>query len=259
MGLDLFSRVIEQVAPLTGQVALHLMGEPLLHPKLQEMIEICHSHDLRIFFVTNGMLLQNHKADLLLHPALRQVNFSLHSFHDNFGDKDPSLYLDRIFAFTKRAFLERPDLYINYRLWNLKEPQGESAQNRSMLERITGHFGVGAPDEINVTNKKSYHLLERLYLHFDTEFIWPNLDLPAIGTTGTCYGLRSHFGVLADGTVVPCCLDKEASIPLGNVSERPISEILSDTRAATMLRGFHQRKLVESLCQRCNYIDRFRK
>jgi sulfatase maturation enzyme AslB (radical SAM superfamily) len=257
MDLHLFSRIVEQIAPLTEQVALHLMGDPLLHPKLKEIIDICDSHSLRIFFVTNGVLLRADRAELLLHPAFRQVNFSLHSFHDNFGNKDPSVYLDRILAFTEKAFLHRPDLYINYRLWNLKDPRHNSSENRSLLERVTRHFRVKMPTEIDVTNKKSYHLLNRLYLHFDTEFVWPSLDLPVIGTKGTCYGLRSHFGILVDGTIVPCCLDKEASIPLGHISEMPLSDILNGTRAATMIAGFQKHKLVEDLCQRCRYIERF--
>jgi radical SAM protein with 4Fe4S-binding SPASM domain len=97
----------------------------------------------------------------------------------------------------------------------------------------------------------------RLYLHFDTEFTWPSLELPALGTEGTCYGLRTHFGVLVDGTVVPCCLDKEGAIPLGNLREKPISDILGGARASAMRKGFRERRLVEELCRRCQYIERF--
>jgi radical SAM protein with 4Fe4S-binding SPASM domain len=78
-----------------------------------------------------------------------------------------------------------------------------------------------------------------------------------LGAQGTCYGLSSHFGILVDGTVVPCCLDKEAAIPLGKVSERPILDILNDSRAQSILKGFRERKLLEELCQRCQYIERF--
>ena len=97
----------------------------------------------------------------------------------------------------------------------------------------------------------------KLYLHFDTEFIWPDLKLPILGQKGTCYGLSSHFGILADGTVVPCCLDKEAAIPLGKIQDTPILEILNSERAKSILKGFQNNKLVENLCQRCQYIERF--
>ena len=257
MDLDLFRNIIQQVAPLTEQVCFHLMGDPLVHPKLSELIGICEENQVKIFFVTNGVLLREKQVELLLNPTIRQVNFSLHSFHDNSGDKDPTAYLSRIFSFTERAFIERPELYINYRLWNLNDPRGTATNNKSMLHRIAEHFGVELPQEFDVRRKKSILIKNRLYLHFDTEFVWPDLALPVLGTKGTCYGLDSHFGILADGTVVPCCLDKEAAIPLGKVQESSIVDILDNPRSQAILKGFRERRLVESLCQRCQYIERF--
>jgi len=257
MSLEMFQSVIEQVAPLTDQVTLHLMGDPLVHPKLPEFIKICSAHQVPVFFVTNGVLMSEIKDDILLDPIIRQVNFSLHSFYDNYGDKDPTIYLDKIFRFTDRALVERPDLYINFRLWNLNEPLGSGHQNRSMLERVAKHFDVTFNDNVNVQKNKSIKILNRLYLHFDTEFTWPALDLPSIGDRGTCYGLSSHFGVLAGGTVVPCCLDKEGKIPLGNVENESVLSILESSRSRKILSGFKSHKLVETLCQKCNYITRF--
>jgi MoaA/NifB/PqqE/SkfB family radical SAM enzyme len=257
MDLDLFESAVRQAAPLTEQVAFHLMGDPLLHPRLKEMVEICRAYRTPIFFVTNGVLLKAEKAELLLDPAFRQVNFSLHSFHDNFGDKDPTEYLERIFRYTEEAFERRPDLYINYRLWNLQEARGAGAQNRAMLEKIVARFGAEIPGDIDVRRKKSFRLKNRLYLHFDTEFEWPDLHRPVLHTRGHCYGLKSHFGILADGTVVPCCLDKEAGIPLGSLREQPLEAILAGPRAQKLLRGFRDGNLVEDLCRRCQYIERF--
>jgi MoaA/NifB/PqqE/SkfB family radical SAM enzyme len=257
MDLDLFREIIRQVAPLTEQVCFHLMGDPLVHPKLADMIEICHEFQVRIFFVTNGVLLREKQTELLLHPAFRQVNFSLHSFGDNFPGKDPSAYRERIFEYTDRALAERPELYLNYRLWNLQETLGSSGTNLEMLRRIEERFGVKIDTSIDVRNRKSVPLKGRLYLHFDTEFVWPDLNLPVLGTKGTCYGMKSHFGILVDGTVVPCCLDKEAAIPLGKVQDLPLTEILDNPRSQALLKGFRERRLVEDLCQRCQYIERF--
>lgn len=257
MDLDTFRSVVAQVAPLTQLICLHLMGDPLVHPQLKQMIEICDEHNADIFLVTNGVLMRPEKFDLLLHDRFYQINFSLHSFFDNFPNKDPSNYLERIFTFTERALAERPTLYLNYRLWNLNDPLGSQTPNTEMLQRICDRFDFEAPNELDVRKRKSINIKERLYLHFDTEFIWPSLDLPVLGSTGTCYGLSSHFGVLVDGTVVPCCLDKEAAIPLGNVADTLILDILGSNRAQTIIKGFKQRQLVESLCQRCQYIERF--
>ena len=257
MDLDLFRDTIEQVAPLTELICFHLMGDPLVHPQLAEMIEICDQYDANIFLVTNGVLLRPEKFDLMLHPRFYQINFSLHSFFDNFPDKDPSNYLERIFNFTDRALHERPELYLNFRLWNLNDPLGSNTPNTEMLNRICDHYDFKAPNKVDVRQKKSINIKNRLYLHFDTEFVWPSIDLPALGTSGRCYGLSSHFGILVDGTVVPCCLDKEATIALGNIQEQQILEILASRRAQDIVKGFKQKQLIENLCQRCQYIERF--
>jgi radical SAM protein with 4Fe4S-binding SPASM domain len=259
MDLGLFRKIIEQVSPITDQVCFHLMGDPLVHPKLSELVDICEEYGTRIFFVTNGVLLREKHLALLLRPAFRQVNFSLHSFHDNFPDRDPTEYLERIFAYTERALLERPELYINYRLWNLEDVRGTGAKNRDILERVQKRFSAQIrADDVDVRRRKSRHLRGRLYLHFDTEFTWPSLDLPILGELGRCHGLSSHFGILVDGTVVPCCLDKEAAIALGNVQDAPLADILGSPRAMAILNGFGSGKLVEELCQKCQYIERFK-
>ncbi len=257
MDIDLFRELIKQVAPMTELVCLHLMGDPLVHPKLEEMVEICDEYDANIFLVTNGVLIRPEKFGLLLHPRFYQVNFSLHSFFDNFPEKDPNKYLERVFSYTEKALKERPELYLNYRLWNLNDPLGSQTPNTEMLAKICERFDFEAPSQVDVRQKKSIRIKERLYLHFDTEFTWPSLDLPTLGSNGTCYGLSSHFGILADGTVVPCCLDKEAAIPLGNANQESIESILASSRAQAILRGFKQRQLVEKLCQKCQYIERF--
>lgn len=256
MAPELFEQILTQVAPFTRTVTLHLMGDPLVHPKLSQFVDICAAHGVQIFLVTNGVLLREKEAEILLHPAFQQVSFSLHSFADNFGEKDPTQYLDRIFTFTEKAFEQRPSLYINYRLWNLQDPRGHLKDNRGILERIEKKFDYALP-EGDTRVQKAHVVKNRLSLHFDTEFVWPAMDLPVLGERGTCYGLRSHFGVLVDGTVVPCCLDKEGVIPLGKIPDAPLSEILASPRARAMVNGFGQGRLVEDLCKRCNYIERF--
>jgi radical SAM protein with 4Fe4S-binding SPASM domain len=257
MDVELFRKIIQQVKPLTDQVCFHLMGDPLVHPKLSEFVEICSEYEMPIFFVSNGVLLKDSTIDLLMHSSFRQLNFSLHSFFDNYPDKNPDLYLKKIFDLTEKAFLIRPDLYINYRLWNLQETRGHQLKNTEMLRKIMLRFDVSLISEVDVKKNKSHHIKNRLYMHYDTEFTWPTLELPSLGEKGTCYGLSNHFGILADGTVVPCCLDKEGKIPLGHLNDSDLDTILNSEKAQSLLKGFKSNRLVNPLCQRCNYIERF--
>jgi MoaA/NifB/PqqE/SkfB family radical SAM enzyme len=255
MNRELFERVIADAAPLAEQVCLHLMGEPLTHPHFPEFVRICAAHGLPVNLTTNGTLLNAERTEALLSPIVRQVNFSVHSFEANFPGQDIGPYLEKIFSFTRQAFEKRPDLYINYRLWNLES--GEDGKNDALIARIERAFDVELGRQVDVRWRKGRHVVNRLYLHFDSRFEWPSPAAPLLSETGTCRALSSHLGVLTDGTVVPCCLDKEGVTVLGDARRQTLSEVLAGERAALMARGFAEGRLVEDLCRRCTFIARF--
>jgi radical SAM protein with 4Fe4S-binding SPASM domain len=80
---------------------------------------------------------------------------------------------------------------------------------------------------------------------------------PDFGESGFCLGLREQFAVLADGTVVPCCLDRNADMALGNIFKQPINDILEGERARRIVDGFSKRQIAEELCRKCSYRQRF--
>src|SRR5205085_8671057 len=133
--------VTQAVAPLTNEVCFHLMGEPLLHPEFELCVDECAAQGLRINLTTNGILLNEKRMGAMLKPAVWQINFSLQSFESNFPERDNSSYLQTIFDFTQQAFVERPDLYINYRLWNQGAP-GAAASNTRIIEKVKQAFQV---------------------------------------------------------------------------------------------------------------------
>ena len=65
------------------------------------------------------------------------------------------------------------------------------------------------------------------------------------------------FMKLADGTVIPCCLDHEGDIPLGNLLKEELKDILAGERAKGIYEGFSCRRPTEELCRRCGYASRF--
>ncbi|MBP9679829.1 MAG: SPASM domain-containing protein [Bacteriovorax sp.] len=257
MGLELFEKIIVQVAPFTEQVCLHLMGEPLAHPQFLEIVKICEKYQVKINLTTNGILLNRYKELLSESAAFHQINFSIHSFKDNFKDKSIIPYLLDILNFTKLAYERRPELYINYRLWNIFETTTQNESNKEILASIAHFFGIEIKEDIDVGSIKSKRIWNRTYLHFDSRFEWPHPLMPIQSQKGFCHALSSHIGIHADGTVVPCCLDKEARLHLGNCSSKSLEDILNGVRARTMREGFAQKKLAEDLCQRCTYIKRF--
>lgn len=258
LSLSQFSRILKDVLPYSEQICLHLMGEPLAHPEFAEILRICDEEGATIHLTTNGTLLSKYDFNLFWKSrSLRQINFSLHSFKDNFPNKDLRPYLFDILQFSREAQTARPELYINYRLWNLPEATGANEGNKEIMDHICEFFQVPITENVDTRHRRSKNILGRTYFHFDTRFEWPNLSSPDQGDKGFCHALSQQIGIHADGTVVPCCLDKEAKIPLGNVLNEGFETILNSPRLQAMREGFQKHLLTEELCRKCTYIKRF--
>tara|TARA_R110000868_G_scaffold164359_17_gene396937 strand:- start:5657 stop:6547 length:891 start_codon:yes stop_codon:yes gene_type:complete len=256
MSLEHFENILIQALPKAKQVCLHLMGEPTAHPKFPQIIEICEKHDAKVMLTTNGTLLTRHKATLAS-SAIVQINFSVHSFRDNFEKRDLHGYLLPILEFSRELHSINPLTYINYRLWNLGAGDTGEAANDDVYDMVERYFDVKINRRQGSGRFKSKRVWERVYFHFDTRFEWPHPDLPVISDKGTCHALGNHIAIHSDGTVVPCCLDKEARLALGNCLKEPLDSILQSPRAVSMKEGFAKGQLSEDLCRRCDYVTRF--
>lgn len=241
---------------MTHEICLHLMGEPLAHPKFIEILSLCKKYQAKVQITTNGLLLNRYAETLINSPIVCQINFSLQAFKDNFPNRALETYLLPVLKFVTKAQETRPELYINFRLWN---QLSQASDNSDIFEYIENYFDIEINRNIEVGAIKSKKIWNRLYLHFDSRFEWPALDAPFQGEQGRCNGVLKHIGIHANGTVVPCCLDDKAVIKLGNCLEEPLQEILNNKRTQAMATGFLNNVLVEKLCQHCSYIKRFSK
>ncbi len=251
-----FVSILEQAAPCTDYLYFHVKGEPLLHPLLGEFLDLSGRAGFQVNLTTNGTLLAEKLPQLLDRPALRQINLSLHSFE---GEDPQRLqeYLDGVLEGVNTLRRET-GAYLVLRLWNLLAGDAMPKNNRVILERLSREFAIDLFEEVSRREKiRSITLAPRVFLSQEEEFEWPSLQNPFVSETGFCYGLGSMAAVLVDGTVVPCCLDADGSIPLGNLFQQPLVEILESPRAQAIHRGFQSRKAVEELCRRCSYRTRF--
>lgn len=235
-----FRQVLKKIEGYTEYICLHLLGEPLMHPELSTILDIAHQYKMKVNLTTNGRLLSDNIDVINKAQSIRQINISLHSFKDI---KDIEEILNVVDMITL-------DCYISLRLWNL----GADNENKDIIELINNHYQVNVPSNVN-----EFVLRPKLYLNFDQEFEWPDIKNKELSETGTCYGLRNHIGILVDGTVVPCCLDSDGIINLGNIFKEDLASILNSYRCQKMKEGFQNRKLIEPLCKRCHYIERFDK
>jgi len=254
---DRFVHRLTQVKDFAERVCLHVMGEPLGHPLFREFVESAGELGVPLEITTNGTLLNESIKQALLHPTIVQVNFSLQSFFDNFPKADADTYVNKIFEFCQTAFEKRPDLYVNLRLWNLKDQRDVSGRNAWLFEKLQERFSVALNPSVDPGFKKSKKVTGRLYLHFDSRFEWPSLEQPLLSESGRCHGGQNQIAVLSEGNVVPCCLDKEAVMDLGNLDQVPFMDILQSPRLKNLVEGFQKGERREELCRRCDYATRF--
>ena len=256
MSLAFFRQVLAQVAPVGERLYLHVLGEPLLHPELPEILDACRHAGMPVHLVTNGTRLG--KDSPALHPAVKEISISLQSLEGQGQDADD--YLTKLFDFAGQALAQRPDLSVNFRLWNQQD--GSAAwSEQPLVKRVLEHYQASLPAGLSTTRDfpDSVRLKNRHFICFARQFDWPDLDNALDRRHGYCQGLSNQLAILSDGTVVPCCLDHAGVIALGNLHEQPLAAILQAPRTTAMREAFSRGELVETLCRHCSFSARFRR
>ena len=258
MDLDFFESVIAQAKHYTKEIACHVVGDPLTQSNLHDYLDIIHKYGMKAMLTTSGYFLKKHRYDTLFHPCVKQINISLNSFNKNDTSLTFEQYMMPVLALCNAKIERNEDLFINLRVWNLDEMMSERDFNETLFSTLSKTFNVGLSlDTIYEERPKSIRLASKILVHFDNYFEWPSLKNQNYGD-GTCQGLQSHIAILASGKVVPCCLDCDGIIELGDLHESTLEEIVTSKRANSMLNGFKENKAVEELCQKCSYKDRFK-
>lgn len=241
-----FSVLLPKLRPFSDYLYFHLMGEPLCHPKLCSFLALAGDAGFRVILTTNGTLLKKHQNTLLSAPALHKVNISLHAFEANDLAIPFDTYLADCFSFGQAV---QGSKIVVYRLWN---QGGADAKNAEILAAMEHFFPKPWQED-----RRGIRIGEKVFLEYGDKFDWPDLAAPEGSQRVFCYGLRDQIGVLCDGTVVPCCLDHEGNLALGNLFEEELAFILETPRAKAIFDGFTDRTAAEELCRKCGYARRF--
>jgi len=257
MPLSLFEKTLAELKPYTKTLAFHVMGDPLTLSNLVLYLDMAHKYGFEVELTTSGYYLNKTPFSTLFHPSVRQINISLNSYNKNSLNMSFEDYMDAVLKVCEEKLQNYPKPFINLRVWNLDEAFAEISFNEKLFHMLEQFFNVELDvNRVYQERMRSIRLASKILLNFDSYFEWPSLT-SSHESHSTCYGLKSHIGILANGTVVPCCLDGEGVINLGNVGETPLKAILDSERAQKMVQGFKEAKAVEELCLKCSYKDRF--
>jgi len=251
-----FEHIIKQIKEYTNLITLHVKGEPLLHPNLRELLKICEDNNILVNITTNATLLEK-KIDVLIESkAIRQINLSLHSItkNENIEEYDFNKYIESCIK-TSNKILEMSNIIISYRLWNLENIE-ENNENIEILKKLEKVYKLN-----NLVQRAQKELFVKLnnncFLNQDFEFVWPSLENEIISEEGSCLGLRNQVAILVNGDVVPCCLDENGEIKLGNIFEENFENIINSEYSKKIIKGFEENKILHNLCKRCGYRSKF--
>ena len=245
MTLDEFKHIADSLVGVTDYIYMHVMGEPFTHPDLPEFIKYATSSGFKCAVTTNGSLVDS-RGEELISSGVYKINLSVHSFERGEEGKYRS-YIESLIRFADKS--SNAGVLTVLRLWNKGFDGGLNDTTLDMLKNgLEGEWKWGS---------RGARIRHKLHLEYGDRFDWPDMEADFIGDSVFCYGLRDHFGILADGRVIPCCLDREGEITLGNIFDTPIREILDSQRATSIVEGFDRRCAKEELCKRCGYATRF--
>lgn len=243
--LDRIDHLFNDIKDYTDYIYLHVKGEPLLHPQLGEIIDLANKYNLKVNLTTNGTLLKD-KINILKKENIQKINISLHS--ENKKDNN----LEEVFN-TRDEFLT--DKTIIYRLWTLKDGKFDN-KSQIIVDKIINNYNLSTEIVQKIYNDKNIKIDDNLYIDKDNEFEWPNTNQDN-ETNGFCYALKTQIAILVDGTVVPCCLDADGKIPLGNIYETSFKDIIEGEKFTKLKKSFEDRKPCAELCRKCTFKNKF--
>ena len=243
MTIDEFKEVLGKIKDYTDYIYLHIKGEPLLHPNIIDFINLADTYNLKVNLTTNATLISNHINELSKCKNLNKINISLHS------ENNIPNYLDNIFNNVDKL----NNITVIYRLWTLNNKKLDEKSTK-IVEKIKEYYNL-SPEIVNkIINENNIKINSHIYVDKDNEFDWPTVNNHK--SEGYCYALKTQIGILVDGTVVPCCLDSNGVIELGNIYKQDLESIINSDRYKNLQKSFQNRKPCEELCKSCTFKER---
>lgn len=245
LSIEEFENILSKIKDYTDYIYLHVKGEPLLHKNIIEFLHLAEKYNLKVNLTTNGILIKDKLNELIKCDALKKINFSLHS------ENNKDNYLDDIFESVEVLSTK---IVVIYRLWTLSNNKLDKKSTET-VEKIKSYYNLSTEIVDKLYTEDNVLIKNNIYVDKDNEFKWPTLNNNH-NSCGYCYALKTHIAILSNGVVVPCCLDSEGIINLGNIFEQELEEIINSKRYQQLKKSFQDRKPSETLCCKCTFKDR---
>ena len=239
-------------APRAGVKTLVITGgEPFVHPRIFEIIELAKNLGLGVNITTNGTLL---RKDLQRLEASRvdSLSISLDGFegnHDKLRGVDGTytevmatldalqahtdIHLNIYFVVTNHNVDDLLPVYamtaergIAFDFWPVNgyphlfiSTERDKATYQAAIERI-------AQTEPQVAARMDYYRYGQEYMDGRRDHV-------------RCLGLNEQFGVNHEGQLVPCCVWDQKGLQVGSALDEPLDQLFFSERAQAMREQIH--------------------
>ncbi len=239
MKVDEFEHILKEIKDYTDFIYLHVKGEPLIHPHLEQILQISQKYNKNVCITTNGVYLKEKLDILKKFNNIYQINISLHSENTKLN------YIDDIFSAVDAL---KNICNISYRFWTL---------DNDLLDDRFKIYIKKLKDKYNITEiKNNLKLTENVYISLASKFKWPKINDNV--SHGFCYGGKSHVAILSNGTVSICCLDSDGESNLGNIFTTTFEKIINSPKYLSTINYFKNNKCYLDICKSCSYKNRFK-
>ena len=284
MEMSLVKKIFDEISQkkLVPKVNLHLMGEPTLHPKLNEILTYAKQKNVKkkvpqLLNSISGEIVASLMTPTKDTYKIRgDVGLSWERYVDNFrllihehlkkilsGDKIDYEIIFRVMVSnenekgTAKVLESSKSLQENYDEWSLvtekieKELGLESFQRQKIdPEKIFNILGGN-------TAEVSFYLQKNIKIQFWRAFTFANsrvneeYDLLPQEKTQYCPHPFTDFGVLWNGDVSLCCLDYDATLKVGNIKDNTVEDVLNNSNAKKLRASMYGLEKLHPTCIKC--------
>ena len=262
MDVELFERLMAEVGPYLLTVSLWGWGEPLLHPRLADILRAARKYPVVTLLSTNGQKLNDERIieTLIAYPptflivAIDGLTDETNSMFRTGARLEPALSGVRRLAELKRKnALQLPVLHMRY------IPMKHNEHEVPLLSDFAREAGF---DLATIRTLSIIDAPEQPH----RELIPDAQDLRAYAYDNGRRVHRSDFvcmepfwfpAIYADGTVVGCDQDFNAQHPLGQLSgDVSFADVWSSRQATGVRQLIRDTPQKLSFCANCPYVDR---
>ena len=254
---DLFTRVIDELAPDLWALTFYFQGEPYINPGFLDMVRYAHEKGLYTATSTNAHFLDDAKAEATVRSGLSRLIISLdgttqdtYSAYRKEGDLSKVIEgAKRIVEWKRRLKSRTPHVVFQFLVVKPNEHQIPEAR------KLAKELGV---DELwlktaQIYEPKDDHALiptQDQYARYrrTPSGIWEVKNK----LEDNCWKMWHSCVITWDGRVVPCCFDKDAHHVLGDLRTHSFKELWHSDAYNDFRRSLlHSRSSIE-MCRNCS-------